>query len=267
MPVPSKRIVHTVDAMAHVRALHSTVVTRDGGELSLDVYAPPALSQRERRPVVFLVHGGPIPLEMAAPTTWGVFQSWAELLAASGLVAVMFNHRLHALTDYERSQADIADTVEHVRAQAETFQIDRERVALWYFSGAGPQLSWLLRARPAYVRCAAAFYAMLDVQHLVPPESDPSLLRSAAALSPVTHLRAGGAGLPLFVARAGLDSQMVNAGLDAFVREALTANVALDFMNHPEGVHCFECLTDDRRTREIIQAAVAFTRRHLEAEG
>ena len=35
MPVPSKRIVYTFDAMAHVRAAHSTVVTRDGGELSL----------------------------------------------------------------------------------------------------------------------------------------------------------------------------------------------------------------------------------------
>jgi dienelactone hydrolase len=266
MPNLSRRIVHTIDAMAHVRASRS-VYERDGEELSLDVYLPPALSQRERRPVVFLVHGGPIPVEMPAPTTWGVFQSGAELLAASGLVAVMFNHRLHALTDYERSQADIAAAIEYVRTHAETLQVDPERVALWYFSGGGPQLSWLLRERPAAVRCAAAFYAMLDVQQLVPPGSDPSLLRSASALSPVTYLRAGGAGLPLFIARAGLDSQMVNGGLDAFVREAVACNVALDFMNHPAGVHCFECLTDDRRTHEIIEAAVAFTRRQLGVDG
>ena len=106
---------------------------------------------------------------------------------------------------------------------------------------------------------------MLDVQHLVPPGSDPGLLTSAKALSPVTHLSAGGSGLPLFVARAGLDSQMVNLGLDAFVHEALATNVALDFMNHPAGGHCFECLTDDRRTHQIIQAAVTFTHHHLEA--
>ena len=44
--------------------------------------------------VVLLVHGGPIPDSLqATPADWGLFQSLARLLAASGVTAVMFNHR------------------------------------------------------------------------------------------------------------------------------------------------------------------------------
>jgi hypothetical protein len=71
---------------------------------------------------------------------------------------------------------------------------------------------------------------------------------------------------PLFVARAGLDSAMVNVGLDAFVQAALQRNLPLDFMNHPRGDHAFECITDDPRTREIIRAALTFSRRQLGLE-
>jgi acetyl esterase/lipase len=257
-----KRIVHAVDAMAEVRVQRAISYAREAQELLLDVYALPG---DQRRPVVFLVHGGPLSQDLPAPTSWGVFQSWAELLAASGLVACVFNHRLHELTDYQRSQADIADAIGHVRNNARDYRVDPEQVALWYFSGSGPQLSWLLRERPAYVRCAVALYALLDVRHLVPPDASSEFQASARALSPAALLRDSPSDLPLFVARAGLDRAMVNVGIDGFVDAALATNASLAFMNHPTGDHMFEC-TDGPRTREIITAAITFTRQHLGLE-
>jgi acetyl esterase/lipase len=252
MPDFDKRIVLTVDAMADVRA--QRVVYKH--DLAMDVYAPPEL--RAAAPVVLLVHGGPIPTDMVAPTGWGVFQSWAQLLAASGLIACVFDHRLHATTDYERSASDIRDAVAYVRSHVP--RANPDQLALWYFSGAGPQLSWLLRERPGYVRCAVALYAMLDLRSLVPSDASPELHASATALSPTTHLPTD---LPMLVVRAGRDSPMVNVGLDIFVAAAIASNSALDFLNHPRGEHVFECLTDDARTRDIIQQVLAFTKRHL----
>lgn len=264
MPDLSLRIVYKTENMERVGAPRSVVYkSQDGIDLRMDIYTPPDVKADARLPVVLFVHGGPVPREMAAPTTWGIFQSYGALLAAAGLIAVTFNHRLHGLSDYERSQSDIADALGFVRAHAGELRADPERIGLWYFSGAGPQLSWLLREMPGYVRCAAAFYAMLDVRNLLPPGADEKALAAATALSPVTYLRSSGPKLPLFVARAGQDSPMVNIGLDAFVHAALATNAELDFMNHPAGAHSFECLTDDQRTRDILASAITFMRRHL----
>ena len=76
MPEFEQRIDYTVDAMEDVRVQRAIAYEED---LLMDVYALPGDALR---PVVFLVHGGPVPCEMPAPTTWAVFQSWAELLAA-----------------------------------------------------------------------------------------------------------------------------------------------------------------------------------------
>lgn len=43
--------------------------------------------------------------------------------------------------------------VDYVRTHATELHVDPERIALWYFSGGGPQLSWALRERPSFVRC------------------------------------------------------------------------------------------------------------------
>ena len=77
------------------------------------------------------------------------------------------------------------------------------------------------------------------------------------------QLRANGAGLPIFIARAGLDQPMINETIDLFVQEALAGNVVLDVMNHPSGRHGFDILDDDDRSREIIARAVAFAQAHV----
>jgi len=123
-----------------VRVRNDIAYKRDAGvELSMNIYSPARLSGGARVPAVIFVHGGPIPAQMR-PTQWGVFVSYGELVAASALVGVTFNHRLHAPSDYERSQSDVAAAIGYVREHAAELNVDAERIALWYFSGGGPLL-------------------------------------------------------------------------------------------------------------------------------
>ena len=255
----SKPIVYHVAGMRDVRVQSDVVYKRDAGaELKMNIYSPARLSGGARVPAVFFVHGGPIPEQMTPPTQWGVFTSYGQLAAASALVGVTFNHRLYAPTDFERSQVEVAAAIDYVRERAATLNVDAERIAVWYFSGGGPLLSAVLRDRPAYLRCVVAFYAVLDMRHMVAADADATRLARAAELSAAAHVRAKGAGLPMFVARAGLDQPLINQSIGAFVQEALAGNAPLELMNHPRGRHGFDILDDDARSREIIARAVAF---------
>ena len=258
----SRRIVYRLDGASHAVARRRVVYRSDGEtELVMDVYAPAGQQTSNGLPAVLFVHGGPIPREMLAPTEWGVFASYAELCTAAGLVGVVFNHRLYAPTDYTTAQSDMRAAIEYVRSHAGDLGIDADRIGVWAFSGGGPLLAWCLRERAAFVRCLLAFYALLDVRHLLPPDAGPELVARAQAFSPAAHL-ATAAGLPMLVARAGRDSAVINTSIDVFVREALAANVGLDLANHSEGQHAFDVLDDAERSREIIGRAIAFARAH-----
>jgi len=239
----SKRIVYFADGMRDVRVRRDVVYRRDAStELSMNITAPERLSGDARLPAVLFVHGGPIPAQMTPPTQWGVFASYGELAAACAMVGVTFNHRLYALTDYERSQSDVAAAIDYVRNHAAELNVDADRIALWYFSGGGPLLTALLRDRPENVRCLVGFYPYL---------------------SPAEHVRNKVSGLPIFIARAGLDQPLINQAIDSFVQEALAGNAQLDVMNHPTGRHGFDILDDNDRSREIIARAVAFAQVHV----
>jgi dienelactone hydrolase len=113
--------------------------------------------------------------------------------------------------------------------------------------------------------CLLAFYAILDIRHLMPANADVELTARAHAFSAAANLNAGGAELPMLVARAGRDAPTINTSIDVFVREALASNAPLDLLNHPRGQHGFDVLDDDPRSRDIIGRAVAFAKTHLES--
>jgi dienelactone hydrolase len=171
----------------------------------------------------------------------GVFVSYGELVAASGLVAVTFDHRFLGPDRIGDAADDVAALVAHVRADAGGLGIDPDRVALWAFSGGGPLLAAPIRERPSWLRAAVAYYAVL------------AGLEEEAPHAP-----------PMLVARAGQDSQQLNATIDRFVAAALAAGVSLDLMNHPDGRHGFDILDDDYRSKQIIRRTLQFLHDHLE---
>lgn len=80
------------------------------------------------RPAVVFVHGGPGPAgTRSAPRDLPTLVGHARLAVAEGMVDVTLDHRLHDVADYERAPADVAATVELVRADP---RVDADRVAL-----------------------------------------------------------------------------------------------------------------------------------------
>lgn len=255
------RVVVSVPGMDAVSARRDLAYkTGDGEPLRMDVYSPPGPSRP--RPAVVLVHGGPIPRTGAK--NMGVFVSYGQLLAASGLVAIAFDHRFLAPARLADAGTDVTDLVAHVRANAAALGVDPERLALWVFSGGGPFLSGPLRERPAWLRAVVAYYAALDLQQ-APPGADGGIgpeLRQA--FSPVHALgSAARTAPPILVARAGLDNPWLNDGIDRFVKAALATGARLDLLTHPDGRHGFDILDDDARSRGIIRRTLAFLEESL----
>ena len=266
-PPPDVRrlpVVYHVPGMEAV-AVKSDLKYTDAGaaHLLMDVYVPPRLGKNEKRPAVLFIHGSVPPGSRAKDM--GAFKSWGRLAAASGMIGVTFTHRLgHPKPQLQDAAADVAAALAYVRANADSLNVDKDRICLAAYSGGGPMLSAAMRDRPEYVRCLVAFYAFLDIRQseMHTAHETPEALKT---FSPFAHLEGGAAKLaPLFVARAGLDRiPGMNDSIDRFVAEAISKNAALTLYNHPRGLHGFDILNDDERSREIIRAALDFMKLHL----
>ncbi len=237
------------------------LVYRTDGETKLhaDVYLP-SLAKDERRPIVIFIHGGPSGgKEQGGPKDWRIFTDYGRLMATSGFVAVTFNHRFYQPSDLARAQEDVTTLIDYVRGHAPELHADADRLFLWAFSGGGPFLSAAFDAKRDYVRAIISYYAFLDV--LSPPGSTiaPEV---RSRFSPLERLKANGAGPPMFIGRAGKDFEPLNQVLQRFVNAALERNIELELMNHPTGMHGFDILNEDERSRAIIRRTVEFIREH-----
>jgi acetyl esterase/lipase len=245
------------------------LIYKTAGEarLEADVYRPANGSGEAPPPLVVLVHGGPVPAG-SRPRKMGAYVSTGQLLAASGMAAVAFNHRFSAPGMLIEAAGDILDLVGYVRANARGLGVDPDRMALWFYSGGGPFLSLALRGRLPFVKALVAYYPILDLRERAPGEMrggrDDLDDEIRLDFSPAYHIAASGFSTPpLLVARAGRDNPWLLATIDRFVAAALAANVPIDVLNHPEGHHAFDILDDDARSREILVRTLAFLKERL----
>jgi len=259
-----KPVVFKVAGMDRVKVISDLNYTgTDSQYRKMDVYAPPGLAKGDHLPVVIFIHGGAS--EQFTPKDWGIYTSWGRLIAASGLVGVTFTHRLgFPKTLLTEGASDVTDAINYIRAHADTLNIDKERICLIAFSAGGPLLSIAMREKPLYVRCLVGFYAFMDIQQSEPHRNSETA-ETMKRFSNITYLDNDATKIaPLFIARAGQDEvPTIDDSIDRFVREALSKNMAITVMNHPEGAHGFDNRNDDDRSREIIQAAITFMKSHL----
>ncbi|HUJ12362.1 MAG TPA: dienelactone hydrolase family protein [Thermoanaerobaculia bacterium] len=199
-----------------------------------DVYAP---DDRPNAAIIF-IHGGPVP-DGAQPKNMQLFRDYGALAASSGFAAMTFNHRFFG-SAIAQATKDVEEAIEFACVQPE---VDAERLIFWAFSGGGPFLSFGFDQ--PNVRALVSYYAILA--------------------SPLERLRSGAHCPPMLIARAGKDHQALNASVDAFISEALTRNIELEVMAHPNGEHGFDLLNDDDRSRAIIRRTIDFIREHVSA--
>ncbi len=252
-----KRIVYSLPAMERIAPRN--LVYRDGpdGQQLADLYLPPGTNAASA--VVIFIHGG-MP-EGVTAKDGGVFVSWGQLMAASGIAGVAFNHRLRWENGYvpaslANAAQDLQELMQFLRTKASTLNVDPERVCLLAFSAGGPLLAAALRDRPCNIKCIAGLYTYLGEP--LPGSTD------AGRFSPLDALEGGtGSMPPIFLGKAGKDYAMMNDSIDAFDARARQLGASVELMLHPEGLHAFDILNDDDTSRAIIRRTAEFIGSHL----
>ncbi len=253
----ANEIVFAIPGMEQVEHKSDLIYkTADQQSLLLDVYLP--APSEHPPPVVILIHGG-MPPGMKAKNH-GHFVSWAQAIAASGMCAVMFNHRTRWIGAYvpeslPQAAEDLADAAGFVREHAARFKIDANRICLLAFSAGGPLLAAPLRERWDSVRCIVAFYAILGEP--IPGSAEAGRFSALAGLSDSKTPP------PTFIAKAGKDTPALNESIDQFTQAARDLGGELRLEVHPAGVHAFDALNDDDTSRRIVRDAIEFARIHL----
>ncbi|MEU0157270.1 alpha/beta fold hydrolase [Streptomyces sp. NPDC006261] len=196
-------------------------------------------------PAVVFVHGGPVPAgARPTPRDWPTLTGYARYVAGHGAVAATLDHRLHALTDYERAAEDVRAAVERVRADP---RVDAERIALWFFSGGGPLTADWLAAPPAWLRCLAASYPILAPL--------PSWGLRGPRFRPVRAVAQAGK-LPIVLVRAGREMAEIAATVEEFLAAARRCGAGVEVVDVPEGRHGFETLGPTDEARDAVRRAV-----------
>jgi acetyl esterase/lipase len=263
----AERVVYSIPGMDKVGVREDLVYrTLEDQELKLDVYYPTDYRPGEKLPAALLVHGEWPPQVIRHSKDLGVYITWGQLIAASGLIAVNFNHRAtERLTRVRDAASDVANLIGYVRYNADDLDIDENRLCIWAFSAGMPLGMWAaLRDAPSYVRCIVAYYGIMDLQparDVLPGDIPEETLRDFSALY---YLEKYGSKIaPTFIAKAALDSPRLNATIDRFVEEAQRQGASVELMTHPQGHHGFDVLDDNDRSREIIQRTLEFVREGL----
>jgi hypothetical protein len=254
--IASRRIVSRPAGAVHRREHEYRAA--DGSLQAMDIYYPS--DARSLLPAVLLVTGYPDAgmqrIFGRRAKDLGSNVSWAELLAAAGLVTVTY-------VNVEPS-ADAAAALQYLGTSGRSLGIDADRIGVWANSGNVPNaLGLLMGAGREAVRCATLLFGyMLDLagSTIVKEMSRFGFVTPADGKS-VDDLPAD---LPLFIARAGLDeTPRLNETIDAFVRGALVRNLPITVTNHHAGPHAFDAVLDSAETRRVIDQVVAFLHHHL----
>jgi acetyl esterase/lipase len=234
--------------------------TTESGSLCFDVYYPPGAAADSRLPAVLFIHGysdagvpnvfGRIFKEMGHPV------SWAQLIAASGIAAILYSN--------SQPVDDVQAILQHVRDQATTLGIDGSRLGLFATSGHVPlALSLLMKAERREVRCAVLCCGyMLDLNGAtsVADMQKTYPFANPCAGKSMDDVRRD---VPLLVARAGRDQFGVNESLDSFIAGALQRDLPLRLVNHAGAPHAFDLFDDSEASREIIREILRFMQFHL----
>ena len=259
-------LVYSVPGMEKVKVHPDIVYKQDTyGERKLDIYTPPGLTSDTRLPAVIFVHGGPLGENPPKLKNIPFFQSYGKLMAASGLVGVVIDHRFTGIDKkaLDTTFADVEESILFVRSISASYNIDPDRIALWVFSGGGTRISIPMQKQMKFIRCMVSYYGILDINILAKLEGKTAP-QSVEKYNPATYLTKDYEYRPpLLIVRAGKDKPEINQSIDDFFSRMLSLNSDISLLNHPSGYHGFDSLNDDYQSRFIIKNTILFLKHHL----
>ncbi|QLQ40558.2 hypothetical protein [Micromonospora robiginosa] len=203
-----------------------------------------------RRPAVVVVHGVPGPPDAPDARDWPLYRGYGALLAERGMVAAIPRLTVAHPDDLTTVADRVAGTADLLRADP---RVDPDRLALWFFSGAGLLLGDWLRDPPRWLRGLAATYPLLAPLAEWPPV-DPRF-------HPIDALDAAGApvgasrAVPLVLTRVGRDRPEVASSAGAFLAVATRHGTPVRIVDVPNGQHGFDALDHTEESRTAVRAA------------
>lgn len=187
--------------------------------------------------------------------TQGPLTSWAQLMAASGMAAVVYGT--------EAPAEDVHALLRHLRADAAALRLDVDRFGLFAASGnVTVGLSTLIRDRR--LRCGALLHGCtMDVDGSTTVADMARKVRfvNACAGASVEDLPSD---VPMLFLPAGRDQfPGLNAALDRVIERAPARNLPLSLLNHAAGAHGFDLDEHTAVSRGVVQQVLAFLRLQL----
>jgi hypothetical protein len=259
-PISKRRVTYTLPGQSDVIVRRDHEYARsDQAPLLMDLYYPPGRDGGPSAPAVVFVTGfrdaGLQAMLGCKFREMGSYMSWAQLMAASGVIGVTYENHEPA--------ADAKRVLQYITDHATDLGIDAKRLAVWSCSGNVPNALSLLMERTDGMKCAVLCYGYmldLDAKSTVADAAKRFGFANPAAGKSAEDLPGD---LPIFIARAGKDEPALNGTIDGFVRNALTLNLPLTLANYPNGPHAFDLYCGDETGHRIITEILQFTRECL----
>jgi dienelactone hydrolase len=239
-----KPIVYSIPSMQQVRI--ATINYDD--DVEVDIYYPPNYDFSKPLPMVLLVHGNIDKAyesgSLAKHTGGNAFRnllqmiSWAQAIAASGMIAITYE-------TVARPDLDVIKVIAYLNQNQQYLGIDINNIGLWASSDDG-YLAQEMLVNSKYdfkdrIRCLVLYYAG-DSEMSPMPKKD----------------------FPVLLVRPGKDNIPGNQKIYRnFITAAQEAGIALTLIDYPDGVHGFDRINDTDRSREIIAETLDYLRIHL----
>ncbi len=256
--VLEKNVVYSHPLMDEVQVETVQYQSKNGEDLTLNVYYPPGNGSK-KMPAVVYVFGFPDGVERIGGKLkdTNAYISWAKLTAAMGFVSMQY--------ETVEPLDDIYKVLEYITMNADSLKIDENRIGIWACSGNTPTaLKILMDDALAYPQCAVIYYGMmLDWEENLGIRELSKRVEFAYPdkIKPFSELRND---VPLFMVRAGLDDiPNCNNSQDEFIVKALENNLPLTLINY-RGHHAFDVVDDNDESRAIINQTLEFLKTHLE---
>jgi dipeptidyl aminopeptidase/acylaminoacyl peptidase len=257
---------------AEARSLQ--VPSFDGLKIPVHLFIPNGTSANNRRPAIFLVHGGPH--EHLDP----LYDSVIQFLANRGFIVVVpnvrgstgFGKHYASLDDNDWGGGHIRDIVEVAAAVRTIGIIDADNLFIVGMSFGGFSVMSLITQYPGTFRAAVDFFGFTELatfvdswplylqQHLFAelgfdPRSDRARNRALSPLYHVDRIR-----IPLQIHQGANDNRVPRVQSDWLVQRMRGMGRTVEYFVYPDEGHGFTRFENERVS---YQRLVAFLRRQL----